>query len=79
MTKGYRIHQNPDDAGFCQKNSAAEHVVYLAIMTEDLSNTTVEQLLERLAATPDHDRFVGAPVDIAGLTPLEYGRLWPAL
>jgi hypothetical protein len=41
--------------------------------------TTVEQLLERLAATPDHDNFVGAPVDIAGLTPLDYGRLWPAL
>lgn len=40
----------------------------------------IEPLLARLAGPPvDHERFVGVPVDTAGLTPLELGRLWAAL
>jgi len=37
------------------------------------------ELQARLAARPDHPRFTGAPIDIAGLTPEELGTLWPQL
>jgi len=37
------------------------------------------ELQARLAARPDHPRFTGAPIDIAGLTPEELGALWPQL
>ena len=48
--------------------------------TEATTNALFVQLLERLTAgKPDHDSFRGAPVDITGLTPLELGRLWPAI
>lgn len=41
--------------------------------------STFSELQARLAARPDHPRFTGAPIDIAGLTPEELGALWPQL
>ena len=41
--------------------------------------TTFDELQARLSVPPDHDHFTGAPIDIAGLTPEQLGRLWPLL
>lgn len=41
--------------------------------------TTFAELHARLSASPDHERFTGAPIDLAGLTPQELGALWPLL
>ncbi|KWC61538.1 DUF4132 domain-containing protein [Burkholderia ubonensis] len=39
----------------------------------------VEQLVARLTGTPDHPRFVGAPLDPSGLDAHALGAVWPAL
>lgn len=42
--------------------------------------TTFAELHARLTSpAPDHERFTGPPIDIAGLTPAELGTLWPLL
>ena len=41
--------------------------------------STYADLLARLSAIPDHERFSGPPIDLAGLTPQELGALWPLL
>jgi hypothetical protein len=41
--------------------------------------TTFAELQARLSCAPDHDRFIGEPIDIGKLTPDELGRLWPLL
>ncbi|WP_431262495.1 DUF4132 domain-containing protein [Roseateles chitinivorans] len=46
-------------------------------MTESIERPLVTTLRDRLTApAPSHPGFVGAPVDIADLQPLELGELW---
>jgi hypothetical protein len=38
-----------------------------------------DELQRRLTIRPDHQSFIGTPLDITGLTPLELGRLWSSI
>jgi hypothetical protein len=49
-------------------------------MRSSSSRDPVAELLARLSIPrPDHAGFVGPPVDISSFTPLQLGKLWPAV
>ena len=49
-------------------------------MNHDAHGSLVDQWLARLESPePDHARFVGSPLPVEGLSPLDLGRLWAAV
>lgn len=48
-------------------------------MNDTRHTSLVEELIARLSIQPDAARFVGKPVDLDALDPVQLGALWPAL